>query len=92
MTLSEFVRALRDDPRFMENVTEWRVLPAREAKYAPFPRELDARIVQVLKARGLSVCIRSAAALVAPAQAGATSSSSRRRASGKNAVLITCLC
>ena len=53
MTLSEFVRALRDDPRFMENVTEWRVLPAREAKYAPFPRELDARIVQVLKARGI---------------------------------------
>ena len=53
MTLSEFVRALRDDSRFMENVTEWRVLPAREAKYAPFPEELDARIVQVLKARGI---------------------------------------
>ena len=53
MTLSEFVRALRDDPRFMENVTEWRVLPARKAKYAPFPQELDARIVQVLKARGI---------------------------------------
>ena len=53
MTLSEFVRALRADPRFMENVTEWRVLPAREAKYAPFPEELDARIVQVLKARGI---------------------------------------
>ena len=53
VTLSEFVRALRDDPRFMENVTEWRVLPAREAKYAPFPDELDARIVQVLKARGI---------------------------------------
>lgn len=53
MTLSEFVRALRDDPRFMENVTEWRALPAREAKYAPFPDELDARIVQVLKARGI---------------------------------------
>ena len=53
MTLSEFVRALRDDPRFMENVTEWRVLPAREAKYAPFPEELDARIVQVLKTRGI---------------------------------------
>ena len=53
MTLSEFVRALRDDPRFMENVTEWRVLPTREAKYAPFPQELDARIVQVLKARGI---------------------------------------
>lgn len=29
------------------------MLPAREAKYAPFPRELDARIVQVLKARGI---------------------------------------
>ena len=53
VTLSEFVRALRDDPRFMENVTEWRVLPEREAKYAPFPEELDARIVQVLKARGI---------------------------------------
>ena len=53
VTLSELVCALRDDPRFMENVTEWRVLPAREAKYAPFPQELDARIVQVLKARGI---------------------------------------
>ena len=53
VTLSEFVCALRDDPRFMENVTEWRVLPAREAKYAPFPQELVARIVQVLKARGI---------------------------------------
>lgn len=53
MTLSEFVRTLRDDPRFMENVTEWRVLPAREARYASFPEELDARIVQVLQGRGI---------------------------------------
>ncbi len=38
----------------MRNVTNWRVVPAREAAYADFPMSLDARIVDVLTSRGIT--------------------------------------
>ncbi len=44
---------LRQDPRFHENVTAWRVLPARQAVTSPFPHWLDSRLVQALRQRGI---------------------------------------
>ena len=29
MTVQEYIQKLKNDPSFMKNVTEWRVLPAR---------------------------------------------------------------
>ncbi|MBQ3079263.1 MAG: DEAD/DEAH box helicase [Clostridia bacterium] len=38
----------------MENVTCWRELPPRDARYAPFPDGLDARITSALNSRGIT--------------------------------------
>ena len=38
----------------MDNVTSWQVLPARPACYGEFPAELDGRIVECLRRRGIS--------------------------------------
>ncbi len=53
MNLDQLLTKLRDTPGFMENVTHWREIPAREARYAPFPADIDARIPKVLAARGI---------------------------------------
>jgi Distinct helicase family with a unique C-terminal domain including a metal-binding cysteine cluster len=45
---------LRRDAAFMANVTHWEVLPPREARLAPFPAELDRRLVDVLTEKGIS--------------------------------------
>ena len=52
MTVQEYIQKLKNDPFFMKNVTEWRVLPAREAHYGEFPEALDTRVIDVLRARG----------------------------------------
>ena len=54
MTLSEFIRSLREDPSFMANVTSWREIEPRAAKYAPFPEDADERMVSALRSRGIS--------------------------------------
>lgn len=53
MTVNAFLQMLKDDPGFMANVQAVRTLPGRDAKYADFPPELDGRIIQVLKDRGI---------------------------------------
>lgn len=53
MNLTQYMTALRNDPSFMANVTSWKVLPPRAAKYADFPENLDPRVVQVLSGRGI---------------------------------------
>ena len=53
MTVQEYIQKLKNDPFFMKNVTEWRVLPAREAHYGEFPEALDTRVIDVLRARGI---------------------------------------
>lgn len=44
---------LRFEPRFMENVTAWENLPAREARYAPFPSTLHHAIISNLQSLGI---------------------------------------
>ncbi len=53
MNLEQIVDMLERTPEFMENVTRWEKLPAREAKYAPFPERIEPELVDVLKTRGI---------------------------------------
>ena len=53
MNVESYIEHLKSSPSFMKNVTSWRVLPAREAKYADFPAGLDARLVAALTRRGI---------------------------------------
>ena len=53
MNLQQLLERLRGTPDFMENVTHWETIPAREARYAPFPDTLDPRIPPVLAKRGV---------------------------------------
>ena len=53
MNLEQLLDRLRHSPDFMENVTHWETIPAREARYAPFPDTLDPRIPPVLAKRGV---------------------------------------
>jgi DEAD/DEAH box helicase domain-containing protein len=53
MTLSDLLAQLRADPRFMRDVTAWERLPARPARYAPWPQGLDPRLVGATRAGGI---------------------------------------
>ena len=53
MNVDQLAEKLRKDPMFMENVVRWEVIPARPAQYAPFPPQLDQRLLPVLHKRGI---------------------------------------
>lgn len=53
MNLAQYLSALRSDDAFMRNVAHWREVPAREARYAPFPEALDPSLKQALEQRGV---------------------------------------
>jgi len=54
MNLKQYMQCLREDPAFMSNVTCWHTLPARPARYADFPENLDSRLQGALNRRGIS--------------------------------------
>src|SRR5512135_2534720 len=53
MTLETLLTELRLDRAFMRDVITWERKPSRPARYAPFPAELDRRLIEVLAARGI---------------------------------------
>jgi len=53
VTLEQVVEKLRNDPKFMRNVTEWRELEERPARYGGFPPGLNAKLVKTLASRGI---------------------------------------
>ena len=53
MNLEQLIGRLKTTPSFMENVTHWETIPAKEAQYASFPETLDSRLQPVLAARGI---------------------------------------
>ena len=53
MNLSQYISSLKKDPSFINNVTCWREIPARPARYEDFPEEIDERICSVLAKRGI---------------------------------------
>lgn len=52
-SVAECVDRIRDMKEIMEQVSEWRTIPPREAKYAEFPGTLHPKIKQALTARGI---------------------------------------
>ena len=53
MNLDQLLQRLKDDPAFMENVTNWTTMPATEGHYRAFPDSLDKRIPQMLSGKGI---------------------------------------
>ena len=53
MTIQEYIKKLKNDPLFMDNVTSWQVLPAREARYGAFPEGLDPRALEAMRQKGI---------------------------------------
>ncbi|MFQ5921980.1 MAG: DEAD/DEAH box helicase [Anaerolineales bacterium] len=70
MSIGEVLEVMQRDPAFMENVTAWERLPAREARYADFPEDLDPRLVSALQARGTAPLFTHQAVAVEAALAG----------------------
>ena len=54
MNLSQYIGVLKNDPAFMQNVTCWKELEARPARYEPFPESLDRRAVETLCKKGIT--------------------------------------
>lgn len=53
MTIGEYIEKLKNNPAFMKNVTSWRVMPERRARYGAFPETLDARVIETLRRKGI---------------------------------------
>ena len=53
MTIQEYISKLQNNPYFMDNVTSWQVMPARPAKYGSFPSNLDGRVLDALRHKGI---------------------------------------
>lgn len=53
MGLESVLAELRADPALRANVTHWEALPARPARYAPFPSSLHASLREALAQRGI---------------------------------------
>jgi len=52
--LTDIIGSLRRDPEFMQRVSHWEVVPARDGKYADIPPGVDPRIRSALAARGIA--------------------------------------
>jgi DEAD/DEAH box helicase domain-containing protein len=70
MAINEVLEVMQHDPAFMENVTAWERLRAREARYGEFPEDLDPRLVSALRERGTAPLFTHQAAAVEAALAG----------------------
>ena len=70
MELSELLAGLRQTPSFMRQVTEWRTLPARPPRFAPYPPALDRRLIDALAQQGIGALYTHQAAAVSAALAG----------------------
>ncbi|MEW5796649.1 MAG: DEAD/DEAH box helicase [Candidatus Zixiibacteriota bacterium] len=54
MTLEQIIDFFRWDPAVRENIVHWTTFPSREASFAPFPPNLDPRLVAALEHRGIT--------------------------------------
>ena len=70
MNLTQMLEKLKNNPFFMENVTAWRTVPPREAKYAPWPEGVDPRLPAALGKHGVHQLYTHQAECFAASQAG----------------------
>jgi DEAD/DEAH box helicase domain-containing protein len=54
MNLDQLLGTLRNNRSFMGHVTVWETLPARPARYGPWPAGIDERLVTALRERGIA--------------------------------------
>ncbi len=54
MNLEQYIERMRDDLPARRNITHWRTIEAKEARYADWPGSLNKRIINVLRARGIA--------------------------------------
>lgn len=52
-TVEETIRLIRDDPSISNHIVYWKTIPAREARFAPFPSSMHPRLRQALESRGI---------------------------------------
>jgi DEAD/DEAH box helicase domain-containing protein len=83
MSLSDALRAFRQDPSFMRCVTAWERLPARAAHLAPFPPGLDPRLAAALRAQSIEQLYVHQARAVEAALSGENVVLATATASGK---------
>jgi DEAD/DEAH box helicase domain-containing protein len=69
-SLEQILDGFRHDAQFQEMVTRWETLPARPARYAPFPDWLDGRITAALRRRGIEQLYSHQAAALDVTRAG----------------------
>lgn len=53
-SMEELLQRIKSTPEIMQNVTEWRTLPPREAQYAEFPAELRPELRKALEEKGIT--------------------------------------
>ena len=70
MSVETALQALRLEPRFMRNIARWEIAPARPHSYAPFPPDLDPRLIDALAGRGVTALYTHQAEAVAAALRG----------------------
>ncbi|TVR70858.1 MAG: DEAD/DEAH box helicase [Sphaerobacteraceae bacterium] len=54
MDIEAVIQEFRQDPQIARNIVEWRTIPARDAVYEPFPENLDPRVAEALRKRGIT--------------------------------------
>jgi DEAD/DEAH box helicase domain-containing protein len=54
MNVAQIIDRLKADAQFKRNLTAWRTVPDKPAQYAGFPDKLNPRLVEGLRARGIS--------------------------------------
>ncbi len=83
MNVTQLADQLRKDPRFMENVTRWEVMPARPARTADFPESVDGKIRETLAKRGIHALYTHQAQSLAATERGEDVTVVTPTASGK---------
>lgn len=52
--LEEWLELLKQDPEIMDNVTYWRTIEAKEARYADMPADMHPKLKEALASRGIN--------------------------------------
>ncbi|WP_111645478.1 DEAD/DEAH box helicase [Paranoxybacillus vitaminiphilus] len=52
-TIQEVIEEIKQNPEYREQIVHWHTIPEKEAKYVPFPFELDERLKKALQERGI---------------------------------------
>ena len=53
MNIDQLVDFLKQDSRFMDNVTYWKTIEAKEANFVPFPNWLEEDVIKALSQKGI---------------------------------------